>query len=92
MAALYSPQPHLRERACDPAKTCLLLVDVQNFNCERKGALYAHLSEQQLDGADLEYWWRRVVELRRRPCPCPRFVSHANSEKHHAAVPSGKGQ
>jgi nicotinamidase-related amidase len=61
--ASYNPQPSLRERAINPSKTCLLLVDIQNYNCSKQGALYAHLSEEQL-AEDYSYFFNRVPDLR----------------------------
>jgi ureidoacrylate peracid hydrolase len=39
--------PHSREVEIEPARTTLLLVDVQNYNCSRKGGEYAHLSDAE---------------------------------------------
>ncbi len=37
--------PLSREIAIEPARTALLFVDVQNYNCSRDGGEYAHLRE-----------------------------------------------
>ncbi len=39
--------PLSREIAIEPARTALLFVDVQNYNCSRDGGEYAHLSEAE---------------------------------------------
>jgi ureidoacrylate peracid hydrolase len=37
--------PHSREIEIEPARTTLLFVDVQKYNCSRDGGEYAHLSD-----------------------------------------------
>jgi ureidoacrylate peracid hydrolase len=39
--------PHSREIEIEPARTTLLFVDVQNYNCSWDGGEYAHLSEAE---------------------------------------------
>jgi ureidoacrylate peracid hydrolase len=53
--------PHSREVEVEPARTALLFVDVQRYNCSRDGGEYAHLS-----GAEKEqrygYFFRTLKE------------------------------
>src|SRR5580658_8369851 len=39
--------PHSREIEIEPARTTLLFVDVQNYNCSWDGGEYAHLSDAE---------------------------------------------
>jgi ureidoacrylate peracid hydrolase len=39
--------PHSREIEIEPARTTLLFVDVQNYNCSRDGGEYAHMNEAE---------------------------------------------
>jgi ureidoacrylate peracid hydrolase len=41
--------PHSREIEIEPARTTLLFVDVQKYNCSRDGGEYAHLSDDDKD-------------------------------------------
>jgi ureidoacrylate peracid hydrolase len=43
--ARYAPAPGARLAACTappPPRSALLIIDAQNFNCDRRGALYVH--------------------------------------------------
>lgn len=46
--AYYRPVEGAREIPVNPAETALLFIDVQNFNCNIKGALMASMSPEKL--------------------------------------------
>ena len=83
--ARYEPRPHLREAAIDPSKTALLLIDVQNFNCDPKGALYARSTTTD---DDLAYWWARVAECRPRWAALLAAARGAHLEVVHTVIQS----
>ena len=50
--AFYRPDTAPRQAALVPAAAALLFIDVQNYNCSKKGAIFQGLPEeaQQVDG------------------------------------------
>lgn len=49
MMAVYQPQRLLREVAVDPRQAAVLFIDVQNFNCDKRGAMYRSYTPQELE-------------------------------------------
>lgn len=49
-AAAYTPQASLRQAAIkDPKQAAVCVIDVQNYNCDRRGAIYAQHSAEVLE-------------------------------------------
>jgi ureidoacrylate peracid hydrolase len=53
--------PHSRDIDIEPARTTLLFVDVQNYNCRRDGGEYAQLSEAEKE-ARYGYFFRTLKD------------------------------
>jgi nicotinamidase-related amidase len=73
--AYYRPQREMRQVALEPAATALLLIDVQNYNCDRKGALYSGISDEEL----------RVT----RPRQPTAIGRHGPADRTNPTAPSG---
>jgi ureidoacrylate peracid hydrolase len=54
--------PLSREIAIEPARTTLLFVDVQNYNCSRDGGEYAHLSDAEKEQR-YGYFFRTMTSI-----------------------------
>jgi isochorismate hydrolase len=50
MCAWYNPNPGAREVGItDPSRAALLIIDVQNYNCHRAGAIYRYYSSDEVE-------------------------------------------
>lgn len=47
MCAFYRPEAHRRQAALEPHQAALLFIDVQNYNCSKRGAIFQSLSPQE---------------------------------------------
>lgn len=43
----YRPETHRRQAVLVPSQSALLFIDVQNYNCNKQGAIYTSLSEEE---------------------------------------------
>lgn len=57
LVAAYRPRKELREVPVDPASTALLVIDVQNYTCHKRGALVQTVGELST------YFWERLSNV-----------------------------
>eukprot|EP01024_Parvocaulis_polyphysoides_P016887 TRINITY_DN17485_c1_g2_i3.p2 TRINITY_DN17485_c1_g2~~TRINITY_DN17485_c1_g2_i3.p2 ORF type:complete len:230 (-),score=5.97 TRINITY_DN17485_c1_g2_i3:77-766(-) len=59
----FTPQPEIRQKCVVPVQTALLFIDLQNYNCNKQGALFASQTEQQLQSESVQYFFDRLQQI-----------------------------
>ena len=61
--SFFSPCVQLRHTKLNPETTALLLIDIQNYNCSRKGSIYTsrfHNDEEGFEDEETAYFFNRI--------------------------------
>eukprot|EP01023_Acetabularia_acetabulum_P042077 TRINITY_DN4129_c0_g1_i2.p1 TRINITY_DN4129_c0_g1~~TRINITY_DN4129_c0_g1_i2.p1 ORF type:complete len:261 (-),score=25.52 TRINITY_DN4129_c0_g1_i2:391-1074(-) len=60
----FLPKTQIRQQNIVPEESVLLFIDLQNYNCNKMGALFASQTEQQLKSDAVQYFFNRLEQIK----------------------------